>query len=50
VGQFQNAGDKTLRKKVESVASAAKAADGSKFFIAALKRCATQDQAYPAAA
>jgi hypothetical protein len=32
---------KRLRKKIEPVTSAAKAADGNKALIAALKRCAT---------
>jgi hypothetical protein len=38
-----------LAEKVESVTSAAKAADGNKGFIAALKRCATKNQTFSAA-
>jgi len=34
-------------EKMGPVTSAAKAADGDKSFIAALKRCATQNQTFP---
>jgi hypothetical protein len=52
VGEFQNASpQKPLQaaEKMESVSSAAKAAEGSKVLIAALQRCATQSQTFSAA-